>query len=212
MAILPIARSGAIGVRLVGFTARVDSQRQDEQSEGQLISSYRRAFVVIALGTVTAVVLTLHHYGFTVNGLGWGAVQLLLGFIAAWDVKTRRILNAVVLPAALIVVAVRAAAVPSALLESLVAGTLALIAFFFLALILRGGLGMGDVKLAGLLGLLLGRAAVGALFAGCVAGGVAAVLLLVSGRAGRKSTFAYGPYLALGGALWVLFGAPPRLV
>lgn len=172
---------------------------------------HRRAIAAVALGTAAAVVLTFHHYGINANGLGWSAAQVLLGFVAAWDVVTRRILNAVVLPASLIVIATRAAFVPSALAESLVAGAFAFAVFLVLAIAFRGGLGMGDVKLAGLLGLLLGRAAAGGLLAGCVAGGVAAALLVASGRAGRKSTFAYGPYLALGGALWILVGAPPRL-
>jgi leader peptidase (prepilin peptidase)/N-methyltransferase len=164
----------------------------------------------IALVTVVLVVLTLSRYGITLVGLGWSACQVLFGLIAAWDVKTRRIPNVVLLPAALVVVALRAVFVPSALPESLIAGAIALGAFLVLT-ILFGGLGMGDVKLAGLIGLLLGRAAVGALVAGCVAGGLAAALLLASGRAGRKSTFAYGPYLALGAAIGIVVGNPPPL-
>jgi leader peptidase (prepilin peptidase)/N-methyltransferase len=171
---------------------------------------HRRALAVVALATVAAVALTLNHYGFTANGLGWSAVQLLLGFVAAWDLLTRRILNVVVLPASLIVIAARAAFEPSALPEILVAGAVAFVVFVVLSVV-GSGLGMGDVKLAGLLGLLLGRAALGALLAGVIAGGVAAALLVASGRAGRKSTFAYGPYLALGGAVWIFVGSPPSL-
>ena len=60
-------------------------------------------------------------------------------------------------------------------------------------------LGFGDVKLAALLGLLSGAGHVlPALAAGIIAGGVAALLLLITHRAGRKSLIAYGPYLALG--------------
>ncbi|HHB90808.1 MAG TPA: prepilin peptidase [Anaerolineae bacterium] len=76
--------------------------------------------------------------------------------------------------------------------------------FFLLAWISRGGLGWGDVKLAAGLGALLGFPGVlyglsfGMIFAGLVAGG-----LLFTGRAGRKDSFAYGPYLALGG--WLVY-------
>jgi leader peptidase (prepilin peptidase)/N-methyltransferase len=171
---------------------------------------HRRALAAVALGTVAAIALTLNHYGFTANGLGWSAVQVLLGFIAGWDILTRRILNVVVLPASVIVIALRAAFEPSAVPEILVAGAVAFVVFVVLAVV-GSGLGMGDIKLAGLLGLLLGRAALGALLAGVIAGGVAAALLLASGRAGRKSLFAYGPYLALGGAVWILVGSPPSL-
>jgi leader peptidase (prepilin peptidase) / N-methyltransferase len=177
----------------------------------RLGSAARSAVAAIALVTLIAVILTLRHYGLTANGVLWSIAQVLLGFLAAWDILTRKILNVVVLPASLAVIALRAAFVPSALPEILVAGVVAFAVFVVLAIVVKGGLGMGDVKLAGLLGLLLGRAALGALLAGTVAGGIAAALLVLSGRAGRKSTFAYGPYLALGGALWILLGDPPRL-
>jgi leader peptidase (prepilin peptidase)/N-methyltransferase len=166
---------------------------------------------VVVVVTVGMAALTLARYGVTADGLGWSVAQLLLGFIAGWDLLTRRILNVVVLPASLIVIALRAAFAPSVLPESLISGAVAFLVFLVLVIAFGEGLGMGDMKLAGLLGLLLGRAAVGALLAGCVAGGVAAALLVLSGRADRKSTFAYGPYLALGGALWILVGAPPAL-
>lgn len=171
----------------------------------------RVAAAAIACVAVAALVLTVRRYGVTANGLGWCAVQLLLAVVAVWDVATRRIPNALILPASLAAVGTRAVWVPSALLETVVAGAVAFAVFLVLAVIFRGGLGMGDVKLAGLLGLLLGRAATSALLVGCVAGGVAAILLVVTGGAGRKSTFAYGPYLALGGAIGIVYGHPPPL-
>jgi leader peptidase (prepilin peptidase)/N-methyltransferase len=176
-----------------------------------LAARHRGALGTIVLATAVAVVLTLLRYGVTGVGLCWAAAQVVLGFIAAWDVLTRRILNVVVLPAAVVVVALRAAFVPSALAETLVAGGIAFVVFLVLVIALNG-FGMGDVKLAGLLGLLLGRSALGALLAGCIAGGIAAAFLIASGRAGRKSTFAYGPYLVLGAALGILLGHPPPLV
>ncbi len=94
---------------------------------------------------------------------------------------------------------------------TLIAAVAAFAVFLVLAVAVRGGMGMGDVKLAGLIGLLLGRATPGGLIAGVVAGGLAASLLLLSGRAGRRSTFAYGPYLALGCAVWIVVGHPPPL-
>jgi leader peptidase (prepilin peptidase)/N-methyltransferase len=173
----------------------------------------RRAVLgTIAIGTVVAVALTIHHYGATADGLVWSMAQVLLGFVAAWDVVTRRILNVVVLPAAVVVVLLRAVFAPSGLTESLVAGVVAFAVFLVLSIVVQGGLGMGDVKLAGLIGLLLGNAAFGALLTGCVAGGIAAAVLVATGRKGRKSTFAYGPYLALGGAVWIIVGHPPPLV
>jgi leader peptidase (prepilin peptidase)/N-methyltransferase len=175
------------------------------------LAAHRVALCLIGGTTIVLVGLTVHRYGFTTNGCAWAAAQLLLGYIAAWDVITRRILNVVLLPASVLALCLRAAFVQSALLECVVAGVLAFVVFVVLAAAFRGGLGMGDVKLAGFIGLLLGSAAGEALIAGCIAGGVAAAALVVSGRAGRTSTFAYGPYLALGAALTILVGSPPPL-
>jgi leader peptidase (prepilin peptidase)/N-methyltransferase len=76
-----------------------------------------------------------------------------------------------------------------------------LIAFF------TGGLGFGDVKLGGLLGLVCGlesgyAAALGALILPMVLGGLVALPLLFAGR--RKHEFAFGPYMVAGALLILL--------
>jgi leader peptidase (prepilin peptidase)/N-methyltransferase len=82
-----------------------------------------------------------------------------------------------------------------------------------LAYVARGGLGMGDVKLAGALGFLLGKAVFVALLFGTVAGAAVALAILIRrGAAGRRTTLAYGPYLALGGVLAILAFSPPPLI
>jgi prepilin signal peptidase PulO-like enzyme (type II secretory pathway) len=71
--------------------------------------------------------------------------------------------------------------------------------FLVLAALGRGAMGAGDVKLAAALGAVLGYPLVFyGLFWGIVVGGAAALVLLITRRAGRKDTMAYGPYLALG--------------
>lgn len=78
--------------------------------------------------------------------------------------------------------------------------------FLVLALVQRGAMGAGDVKLMVAVGAMLGYPAIWVgIFAGVLAGGVAALFLLVTRRAKRKDPMAYGPYLALGGWLaWTL--------
>lgn len=74
--------------------------------------------------------------------------------------------------------------------------------FLLIAIAGRGALGMGDVKLAAALGAVLGYPAViNALFAGVIAGGVSALVLILMRRISRKDYMAYGPYLALGAIL-----------
>jgi leader peptidase (prepilin peptidase)/N-methyltransferase len=111
-----------------------------------------------------------------------------------------------------IAVVLRALFERSALAEIVIAGLVILLIVFALSLFLRGGLGMGDVKLAGMLGFLLGWKVLTALFIGAVAGGIAAAFVLSRSAEGRRSTLAYGPYLALGGALTILFAHPPPLI
>ena len=94
----------------------------------------------------------------------------------------------------------------------IVAGVVTFVVFYVLAVLLRGGLGMGDVKLAAMLGFLLGSAAFPALVIGIAAGGLWAVGLVVARKATMRSSIAYGPFLALGGAIAILAFNPPPLV
>jgi leader peptidase (prepilin peptidase)/N-methyltransferase len=115
------------------------------------------------------------------------------------DLEHRRVLNVMVAPAA--VVALLASFLPGGPtpFQALIGGALGFGVFFLLALLGRGAMGLGDVKLAGVIGLMTGYPlVVAALAIGILLGGVAAIVLLVTRRAGRKGTMAYAPYLALG--------------
>ena len=89
------------------------------------------------------------------------------------------------------------------ILGALAAGGL----LFLVALVYPKGMGMGDVKLAAFLGAGLGGAVAVALFVGFVAGFFPAIAVLVRrGRAARKETIPYGPFLALGGVIALFWG------
>jgi leader peptidase (prepilin peptidase)/N-methyltransferase len=181
----------------------------------EIAAAARRSPVTLAAAVVVAAALvagTLVHDGVNANGIAWSVVQVVLVFVAWFDVLERRILNVVVLPAAVLVVALRIAFEREELVETILAGLIAFVVFLVLAVLVKSGLGMGDVKLAGLIGLLLGTGATYALILGVMVGGVAAVLLLATRRATRTSTYAYGPYLALGAAVWIVAAHPPPLV
>jgi leader peptidase (prepilin peptidase)/N-methyltransferase len=134
---------------------------------------------------------------------------LLVG-VAVDDFVNRRVKNAVTVPVSIAALILRAAFNRGDFLEVVVTGGVAFLAFFALALILRGGLGMGDVKLAAMLGFLLGEQVLGALVLGAIAGGVAGLIILTRSPS-RRSTMAYGPYLALGAAVAILFSPVPPL-
>jgi leader peptidase (prepilin peptidase)/N-methyltransferase len=167
-----------------------------------------------AWAVVTAAVLavaTVVRLGLSANSVVWAIVQIVLVFVAADDLANRRVKNVVTIPVSVIAVLLRVAFERSALLEVVIAGLVMFLVFLALSLVLRGGLGMGDVKLAGMLGFLLGWKVLPAIFVGAIAGGAAAAVLLTR-ASGRRSTMAYGPYLALGGAVVILFSHPPPLI
>ena len=142
--------------------------------------------------------------------VGWQAASLaiatsallvttILLCIALVDFQVRRIPNALVLAllawAAVQIVWLGQPAPLAAVAGLLAAGGL----FLLLRIVSRGQMGMGDVKLEVALGALLGfPAIVNAMFFGVIAGGLAALVLLLTKRVGRKDPIAYGPYLALG--------------
>jgi leader peptidase (prepilin peptidase)/N-methyltransferase len=86
------------------------------------------------------------------------------------------------------------------------------LAYLVLALVYPAGLGLGDVKLAASLGLLLGwlgwAAAVVGLLAAFVVGGVVGVVLLALRRATRRSAVPFGPSMLLGALVAVVWAEP----
>jgi len=142
------------------------------------------------------------------------AITVALGLI---DVDVRRLPNAIVLPSyvvggLLLVPAGLARHDWAGVVRGLVAMA-ALFAFYFLlAHVYPGGMGFGDVKLAGLLGLYLGSLGWSSVlvgtFAGFLLGGVAGAALMLTRRATRRSMIPFGPFM-LAGAMLAFFAADP---
>jgi len=137
--------------------------------------------------------------------------QALLVAVEAWfflaiaviDLEHRLVLNRMLLAALPFAFAVQLAQGIGALLSALIGALVGFGLFLLIALLVRGGMGMGDVKLAGLIGLTTGLSGVlPALLIGIMAGGVGAILILVRHRFRRGQQMAYAPYLVLG--VWVV--------
>ncbi len=129
------------------------------------------------------------------------AFVLLLVPIALIDLDTFIIPNKITGPGALIAVAIVAIFAAGDLPEHLIAA-LAAGGFLFVAwLVYPAGMGMGDVKLAGMMGLFLGRAVGPAMFAGLIAGALVGSLIIarLGVAKGRKAKIPFGPYLCFGG-------------
>jgi leader peptidase (prepilin peptidase) / N-methyltransferase len=94
------------------------------------------------------------------------------------------------------------------LVEHLIAGLAAGLFFFVAVLAYPRGMGMGDVKLAGVMGLFLGRAVAPALFIAMILGTLvgAAIIARKGAAEGRKTKVPFGPFLAIGGVAGVFVG------
>jgi leader peptidase (prepilin peptidase)/N-methyltransferase len=147
------------------------------------------------------------------DAAGWAGIPayLLFAWLAVgllWiDADVHRLPDGLVLPAypallVLLVVATAGLGDWGALVRALacMAGLYAV--YLLLAVVSPGSLGLGDVKLAGVIGLVLGWAGVGTavlgVLAGFLVGGLVAVVFLVGRRAGLRSHIAYGPSMLAG--------------
>jgi leader peptidase (prepilin peptidase) / N-methyltransferase len=143
-------------------------------------------------------------------GVSWDAAVAAmfcatLVAVSATDIEGHVIPNRVVLPAAATVLVANTVLHPS--VEWLAAGLGAALFLLIAALAYPGGMGMGDVKLALLLGVALGRTVPVAMMVGMIAALVpSAVLLAKHGSAARKMKIPFGPFLAIGGVVALFAG------
>jgi prepilin signal peptidase PulO-like enzyme (type II secretory pathway) len=149
--------------------------------------------------------LALLRLGVTGHGVLAAGVLAVLGVLSAIDMRWRVLPNRIVLPATAAVLVWQIAFFPDRSAEWVLA-TLGAAALLVLpSLFQRGAIGMGDVKLAGLLGATLGASVLSALMLGFLAIVPAALVMLVRrGAAARRATLPLGPFLALGAAIVLL--------
>jgi leader peptidase (prepilin peptidase)/N-methyltransferase len=129
--------------------------------------------------------------------------------VSATDLEHRIIPNRIVIPAGLIVLAASTALAPSPRWAIAAVGA----SGFLLAAALAypAGMGMGDVKLAGAMGLYLGLAIIPALLIAFLSGSAIGLAIIArEGPAGRKKAVPFGVFLALGGIVALLAG--PELI
>jgi leader peptidase (prepilin peptidase)/N-methyltransferase len=128
------------------------------------------------------------------------------------DLDHRIIPNRITGPAALLAVGIGLVTRPAGVPEQLISGAAAGGFLLVFALLYPRGMGMGDVKLAAVLGLFLGRSVGVAILVGLLAGSVAgvAVMARLGVEKGRKTAVPFGPFLALGGVVALLVG--PQIV
>ena len=169
---------------------------------GARISQLYPAVEALTAGLVASCVLV---FGATAYAALASFIVIVLVTLSAADLRYRLVPNRLVIPAAAIVLVARTAIDPSVewLLGALGASAFLLVA----ALVHPKGLGMGDVKLALLLGAMLGRSVALALMIGFLAALVPSLVLFVRhGSRARKMAIPLVPFLALGAVVALFAG------
>ena len=140
------------------------------------------------------------------------AISVALALI---DLDTHTLPNRIVLPSyVVVIVLLGTASVLAGNYDQLLGAGIGMaalwLAYLAMALAYPGGMGFGDVKLAGLLGLFLGWLGWGTLivggFAAFLLGGLFSIGLLVARKAGRKSGIPFGPWMLIGAWVGIFFG------
>jgi len=132
--------------------------------------------------------------------------------IAIMDLKHRLVLNVLVYPVAAVTLLIHSIPPGRDTLITLLGGVFGLAPFLSAALLKPEGIGAGDVKLAALIGLMVGfPEVIAALIVAVMAGGGTALALLLTRRWELSSHIPYAPFLCLG-AMFSLVYAPASLV
>jgi len=174
----------------------------------------RRLFwVELATGVVFA--LLAWHFGLSpaLGIMAFYACLFIIIFVI--DLEHGLILNKVVYPG--MVVALLLALLPqpwltqwivTGIANAALGGAIGFALFLLIAIVSRGGMGWGDVKLAALIGLATGFPLVFfSIIMGAILGGIVAVALVIAKKRKRRQTIPFGPFLALAAMITLLWGS-----
>jgi leader peptidase (prepilin peptidase)/N-methyltransferase len=174
--------------------------------EPRTVPQVWRRPLVVGLAAVLAL-LCLLRYGADAHGFISAFTAAVLVVLAATDLEVRLIPNRIVVPAAAIVLVAQLVFYPDRAAEWLISAVGAALFLFVPGVIKSGAIGMGDVKLALLMGAATGYAVLPALTVGFLAlVPVALYMLAREGSAARKKHLPLGPFLTFGTLVVLLSG------
>ncbi len=164
-------------------------------------------YLLVELLTAVLVAACFARFGLSGEAFVAAFFVAVLVVLSAIDVERKLLPDVIVLPAAAIVLAAQIALFPDRALEWTLAA-LAASGFLFAAVLVHPkGMGMGDVKLALLMGAALGKPVAVAMMVGMLAAlAVGIALLARHGSVARKVAIPFGPFLALGSVVALFAG------
>ena len=172
-------------------------------------------FAAVAWWLLASLSPELPFAAFVLASLAYLYLAAISVALALIDLDTHKLPNLIVLPAyAIGLVLLGGSSILSgdlgAILRAVIGMAAMFVGYLVMVLVYPAGMGLGDVKLAGVLGLFLGWLGWGALLVGAfgafLLGGVFAVILLLLRKAGRKSGIPFGPWMLVGGWLGAVVG------
>jgi leader peptidase (prepilin peptidase) / N-methyltransferase len=165
-------------------------------------------YPLVEAGTALLCGLVVLVKGFDEDAVLPLVLVLLMVPVTLIDLDHRIIPNKLMILGAVLAPALVMLVEPDAIVEHLIGGAAAGSFFLLAVLAYPRGMGVGDIKLAGVLGLFLGRAVGPAVFIALVSGTLVGALIMArKGVAeGRKTAVPFGPFLALGGVVAVFAG------
>ncbi|MGN6203225.1 MAG: prepilin peptidase [Solirubrobacterales bacterium] len=159
-----------------------------------ILAALYAATVVVLWGNPTEIVLGL-------------VFVTMLVAITVTDLEQRIIPNKILLVAGILAVGIVAVGDPGSLPQRFLAAAAAGGGLFLVALAYPRGMGLGDVKLAAVMGLFLGRNVAPAILVALLAGSLVGLTMIArEGSGARKRAIPFGPFLALGGVVALLAG------
>jgi leader peptidase (prepilin peptidase)/N-methyltransferase len=166
-----------------------------------------RRVLAVELGTGLLFGLIWMRFGDSLSAVLVAVYSAFLIVVLGIDLKHHKVPNRLTYPAialALITAPLIGGADPKAMLKG---GVLGLLSLFVIGMAFPGGMGMGDAKLAGFIGLAVGYPGILlALLISFIAGGVIAGALLIAQRIQRDAPIAFAPFLSLGAITTMLYG------
>ncbi|ETX00364.1 MAG: hypothetical protein ETSY1_11485 [Candidatus Entotheonella factor] len=147
------------------------------------------------------------HFGLSIQGVVFTLLATSLLIVSFIDLAYRIIPDVITLPGIIVGLLASTLAtsvgISSALLGVVIGGGL----FLLIAIISRGGMGGGDIKLTAMIGAFLGWQGVFVtIFLAALSGAVSGLFLMVVKKKGRKDALPFGPFLAIGALLALLWG------
>jgi len=147
------------------------------------------------------------HYGLTIDLAIVSFYCCLFIVLMVIDLEHQLILNKVTYPAMCVALLIAVFSDEPGIIDAAIGGGIGLGLFLLIALVSRGGMGWGDVKMAALIGLVTGYPLIFvAIVLAIILGGLVAIILLLFKKKVRKEGIPFGPYLSLAAIATLLYG------